>query len=97
MDINRNQCFLIGLIVLYIGLQFRMVDSFVLTPEFTKILAERSGHPVATASNTVGALVGQVATVPPKTVQPPEWTGWALISFGTVLILHSMAMKKPGG
>jgi uncharacterized membrane protein YczE len=95
MDLNRNQCFLIGLVVLYLGLQFRVVDSLVLTPEFTSFLAERTGHPVAAASNTMETLLGQEASVPPKTVRLPEWIGWALISLGTVFILHSMAMKKP--
>lgn len=96
MDINRNQCFLIGLVILYLGLQFRMIDSVQLTPEFTKILAQQSGHPMVAANNAVQSLIGQPASVPPKTVQPPEWLGWALVSFGIVLILHSMAMKKPG-
>ncbi len=95
MDLNRNQCYLIGLVLLFIGLQFRMVDSVVLTPEFTKFLAERTGHPVATASNAMETLLGQETSVPPKTFRPPEWIGWALISFGIVMILHSMAMKKP--
>ena len=31
-----------------------------------------------------------------KTVRPPEWLGWSLMSFGAVLILHACAMKKPG-
>ncbi len=96
MDINRYQCFLIGLVVLYIGVEFRMVDSIVLTPEFTKILAERTGHPMASAGETMGNLLGQPGKLPPKTLRPPEWLGWSLLSFGSVLILHSMAMKKPG-
>ncbi len=95
-DINRNQWFLIGLVVFLIGIQFRMVDSFVLTPEFTKMLAERSGHPVAAASNMMEAMLGRDSQVPPKTVRPPEWLGWSLLSIGSVLMLHSMAMKKPG-
>jgi hypothetical protein len=95
-DINRNQWFMIGLVVLFIGIQFRMVDSFVLTPEFTKALAERTGHPVAAASNTMEAMLGRETQIPPKTVRPPEWVGWSLLSIGSVLILHCMAMKKPG-
>ncbi len=96
MDINRNQWFMIGLVVLFLGIQFRMVESYVLTPEFTKILAERTGHPVAAASNTMEAMFGRETHVSSKTIQPPEWLGWSLMSIGSVLILHSMAMKKPG-
>ena len=29
-------------------------------------------------------------------VEPPSWLGWALVSVGSVLILHSLALKKPG-
>ena len=34
---------------------------------------------------------------PRKVLQPPEWLGWCLMSVGAVLILHSLAMKGPGG
>ena len=29
-------------------------------------------------------------------VVPPEWLGWATVSVGSVLILHSLAMPRPG-
>ena len=31
-----------------------------------------------------------------KSLQPPEWLSWCLISVGAVLCLHSLAMPKPG-
>jgi hypothetical protein len=96
MDLNRNQWFLLGLVVLFVGIEFRMLDSFVLTPELTKFLADRKGGPVATASQNVGATL-RAQPVAPKTVQPPEWLGWALVSLGAVLILHALSMKAPGG
>jgi hypothetical protein len=34
---------------------------------------------------------------PKKVIQPPEWLGWCMMSIGGVLILHSLAMRKPGG
>ena len=30
-----------------------------------------------------------------KTVVPPDWIGWALVSLGSVLILHALALPKP--
>ena len=36
MDINRNQYFMVGLVLLLLGLQLRLVDSYTLTPELTK-------------------------------------------------------------
>ena len=94
MEINRNQWFLAGLVLLLLGLQFRMIDSFVLTPELTKFLADRTERPVAAANQTFGTLM-RAEAVPPKTVQPPEWFSWALVSVGAVLILHSLSMKRP--
>ncbi|NQT15289.1 MAG: hypothetical protein HQ582_21210 [Planctomycetes bacterium] len=94
MDITRNQWFMGGLVFLLLGGQFRMIDSVVLTPEFTKFLAERTGHPVAAADNALGALVN-IDAVPPKTLRPPDWFSWALVSVGAVLVLHALSMKRP--
>jgi hypothetical protein len=96
MDITRNQYFFAGLACLLLGLQFRMVDSFDLTPQFTQFLAERTGHPLASVSAASQSLTQSEKPPVKKTVQPPDWLGWSLISLGSVLILHSWAMKKPG-
>jgi hypothetical protein len=96
MEFNRNHYLLAGLVLFLLGLQFRMIDSLVLTPEFTKFLAQQTDHPVVAVTSTMDALAGTDTTVPPKTVRPPESLGWALCSLGAVLVLHSLAMKKPG-
>ncbi|MFH1923325.1 MAG: hypothetical protein ABIP48_25970 [Planctomycetota bacterium] len=95
MDVNRNQWFMSGLVLVFLGLQFRSIDAVVLTPEFTKFVAERAGQLVASADPSTGTLV-RAEAVPPKTIQPPEWFSWALISIGAVLVLHSLSMVKPG-
>ncbi len=51
MDFNRNQFFFIGMFILLIGLQVRMVDTYVLSPEATKFLADRTGN-ASTASTS---------------------------------------------
>jgi hypothetical protein len=97
MELNRNQFFLLGMVILLLGVQFRIVDSFILTPKCAKILAEKTGHPMAAAIDTADKFNGSGATVTgPHTLRPPEWLGWSLMSIGAVLILHSLAMKKPG-
>jgi hypothetical protein len=96
MDLNRNQWLLLGLVVLFLGIEFRMIHSIELTPEVTKFLAERTGRPVAAASQTFRTMI-RAEAVPPKTVRPPEWLGWALVSLGAVMILHAFSMKGPGG
>ena len=99
MEFNRNQFFFLGMFILLVGFQVRMVQSYTLSAEATQFLAQRTGGgSVASASNSPSQFIA--ATVPGstltrKTVQPPEWLGWCLISIGAVLVLHSLAMPKP--
>ena len=91
MDLNRNQFLFIGLMVLLIGLQVRYVQAYVLTPQTTQFLAERTGQAPSGAAGFFSAATGAR-----KVLEPPEWLSWCLISVGTVLCLHSLAMPRPG-
>ena len=95
MEVNRNQWFLVGILLLLLGLQFRLLDSLVLTPQCTKFLAECTKHSITTVSDATETLVGAETPLPPKSVELPEWLGWALLSLGSVLVLHSLSMKRP--
>ena len=97
MEINRNQYFMAGLVLLFLGIQFHMVDAYVLNEKASQRLAERmtksdSGEGPASQSFTQAAAMA----IPHHTVKPPEWLGWAFISVGSVLMLHSLAMQRPG-
>jgi len=94
MDMNRNHWFLIGLVVLLLGIQLRMVQSYTLTPEFTQFLAERTGHPLAAVNAATQSLTPSQRPMARKTIVLPEWSGWFLLSIGSVFILHAMALKK---
>ena len=94
VELNRNQYFFLGILVLLIGVQVRNVSAYVLTPEATKFLAETTG--TANGDNALVSLSNDLGGGPKKTLQPPEWLGWCLMSVGAVLILHSLAMQKPG-
>jgi len=94
MDVSRNQFFFAGLLCLLIGGQFRMVESAELTPQFTQFLAERTGHPLAPINAAAQNFTQSDKPPAKKTVRPPDWLGWSLISLGCVLVLHSLAMKK---
>jgi len=96
MDITRNQYFFAGLVCVLMGIQFRMVESYELTPDFTQFLAERTSHPLASVGAATQTLTQSNKSAIKKIVLPPDWLGWSLISLGCVLILHSWAMKKPG-
>ncbi len=96
-DLNRNQLFLAGMIFLTLGLQFRVVQSYKLTPELTQFLAERTGHPLASVNAATPALTFSGKTLAQKTVSPPDWIGWALLSLAATLIFQSLIMKRPEG
>jgi hypothetical protein len=90
MDLNRNQFLFIGVVLLLVGFQIRMVSSYVLTPDATRFLAERTGQTSAMS------LAGAGGLYPRKVLQPPDWLGWCVISVGAVFVLHSLAMPRPG-
>lgn len=96
MEMNRNSWFLVGLLVLFFGLQVRMVDTFVLNERVTKFLAERA-QPAVADSGSFPRFLTSASPSAKKSIHPPKWMGFALVSVGSVLILHSLAMKKPGG
>ena len=93
MDINRNQFFLMGMVLLFLGVEFRLIDTVSLTPKCTSFLATRANY-LAIAGSAADA--DRVKAAAPSTFHPPEWFGWALLSVASVLILHSLAMKGPG-
>lgn len=98
MELNRNHYFAAGVLCILLGLQFRMVDSFTLNEKSSQYLAQQfSDGPSVAAAGPVN--LGLFPSTPPsrRTVQPPRWLGLSLISLGAVLLLHSLAMKKPGG
>lgn len=97
MEINRNQWFLAGIILLLLGIQFRVVDGVVLNDKLTARLASRMGPAERTATSLERFIPNFDPTVPRRTIRPPEWLGYALLSIGAVLILHSLAMPKPEG
>lgn len=93
MELNRNQWFFIGIFVLLLGIQFRMVKEYVLTAEATRFLAE---HTAADEDANMLNLASDFGVGPQKVMQPPDWLGWCAISVGAVFILHSLAMRRPG-
>ncbi len=100
MELNRNQYFLIGIVVVLLGVQLRMVDAYVLNAPTTKFVVDKFGSAdkQAAANATIPSLetVGSGASSSMRTVKPPVWAGWAAISIGAVLVLHSLAMPRPG-
>lgn len=95
MEFNRNHYFIVGVIVLLLGLQLRAVESYVLNEETTKWLMDQSSDPAVQLAGKAGEIMPAVGPALRKTVVPPDWIGWALVSLGSVLILHALALPKP--
>jgi hypothetical protein len=96
MEINRNQYFLAGVVLLLLGIQLRAVEAYVLNDKATQILNKQANNSQSPDRAMPTLFISSATTVPRKVVRPPTWLGWALISAGAVLILHSLAMKRPG-
>ncbi len=97
VELNRNHYFAIGVILLLLGIQLRMVDTYVLNEHATRLLANQFGDPSAQATVKVSRFLPVASDVTRKAIQPPIWVGYLLMSVGTVLMLHALAMDKPGG
>lgn len=93
VEFNRNQFFMAGVFLVLLGIQFRLVDSATLNEKTTRFLASHSSS--AATSGMLAILPS--SSVPKKVIHPPQWLGWSLVSVGAVCILHSLAMKRPGG
>jgi hypothetical protein len=92
VKLNRNHYFLIGLVLLFLGLQFRMVDTVVLNEQVSQVVRKQSQP----ASGPSLAFAQRLVTPQNHAVQPPKYIGWVLLSVGGVLVLQSLAMAKPG-
>ncbi len=95
MEFNRNQFFMAGMVVFLLGIQLRYVDTFVLNEKTTQFIAQKM-QDAQLASADAGVAIAAAAPVAKKAVKPPRWIGWSLVSVGSVLILHSLSLKKPG-
>jgi hypothetical protein len=91
IELNRPQMYMASLIVLLLGLQFRLVDSIVLTEPASKFVAEKFESPDLATTSPAWFMSSLPAK---KTITPPKWIGWSLLSIGGVMVLHSLAMRK---
>lgn len=81
-----------GVVLLLVGVQLRMVESYVCTPEATAVLSDWFGPAPNTAQ---GALQGFVVktTSPRHVFTPPAWSAWAFISVGAVLVMNGLLRR----
>ncbi len=97
MELNRNHYFAAGILFILLGFQFRSVESFVLNEKASQYLAQQfSDSPSLASAGPMNVGLFPSTPVAKRTIRPPRWVGLSLISLGAVLLLHSLAMKKPG-
>ena len=98
MSITRNRYFLAGILLVLLGIQFRMIDSFVLKESATKMLARfNKTTPVADNSGGMSSMLRQYYPKPVNRIQPPRWLGLAMITFGAVISCHALVIPRQGG
>ena len=87
----KNQSILIvGLLLFFTGVQFRMVESFTLSEPSSQFVSAQVGARLPQQPSVWGNGPGR------KVVEPPRWLGLALMSVGSVLTLKGIALNRGG-
>ena len=96
MKLKRNHYFVLGVLCLLVGLQFRVLERVVLNPQSTLFLAQRLGSETDAATAQVLHAAGFDAALPRKELESPRWCGWAFYAISAFLVLHSVLLPKSG-
>lgn len=96
MALDRNRYFMFGVILFLLGIQFRMVDSFVLNEGSAQALQRIAKQAkVADANRASANTFMQSAPAINKTFKHPPWLGFVLLTAGGVMSLHALVLPKP--
>ncbi len=88
---NRNHYMALGTILLLAGITIFKIEGITLTEDTTKFLAQQA------EDNKPGESLFLEAVPVKKTVAIPAWPRFLCLSLGGILMLHAIAMQKPGG
>jgi hypothetical protein len=94
MEFDRNRYFMFGVILFFLGLQFRFIDSFVLNESSTRALHRIAKQAKVADANGVTNAYMQAAPAPKKTLKPPPVLGFILLTVGGVMSLHALVLPK---
>lgn len=95
MDFNRNRYFMFGCLLLLLGMQFRMVHSFVLNETGTKAIAKIATEAQLASTDSSPDMVMDKSAGKSRIIQPPHWLGWILLTVGGVIFLHALILPPP--
>ncbi len=94
MDWDRHRYFTLGVVLFLLGIQFRMLDSFVLNESTTRALHRFAKQSQIATTDGMAEMYMSMAPSPKKTIKPPHFIGWVLLTVGCVVSLHALAMPR---
>jgi hypothetical protein len=93
MNVDRNRYFMFGVILFLLGLQFRVVETFVLNESSTRALHRFAQNSKIASNNALTNAYVEMGGAR-KSVNPPNWLGFVLLTVGGVMALHAMALPR---
>jgi hypothetical protein len=94
LSFYRNRYFLAGILLVLLGIQFRMIDSFVLNESATRALARIDKSAPVADNSGMSSILAQMYPKPVKRIEPPRWMGLAMITLGAVMSCHAVAIPR---
>lgn len=89
VELTKKHFLVYGFLLVMIGIEVRMIDTITLNQQVTHFIASHSSE----SANSTMASIFTSSAMPHKSVRPPLWLGLAMISLGTVSLLHAVPMK----
>ena len=99
-----TRLFLLGVITLFFGVQFRTFDSFVLNENVSRVINRRiekrqaekiEQPPLAAGFRVFDEPETEIVQLPAKRrITPPRWLGYSFLSVGAVLVLTCPLFRR---
>lgn len=86
----RSSFFAAGLFVALLGGAFLFVESI-------ELRMKDGQKPQPGFRGFLSRMSNPMRTKPTKTITPPDWAGFSLLSIGGVTMLYALALPKKGG
>ena len=89
---NRHQILMAGCLVLGLGAQFRLVETYVFADSATVYIEpllsfqQPAAEQIPVEKDPAGARQ--------YVLHVPDWMGWLLLSIGGALVLHSLSISR---